>query len=92
LGRKEAFKILEVSSTGARVCPAASGTERWIPRPQIEEAHSELVSIGSIDLAGIRRYSEMNPVYVAAILATLDGICFKNKPKIVLTYIRDKNA
>jgi len=85
LGRARRFSIVDITCAAVLVRPGCSGSERIIPRAQIDAAYRQLVQHGNIDLAGIRHHSEMNPVYVAAMLAELPGITSRSRPKIVLT-------
>lgn len=74
LGRRLAFELVAVDRRGILVRPAATQTVRNIPIDQVQGAFEHLVKNRSIDLKGIRKFSEMNPVYVAALFADLPGI------------------
>lgn len=85
LGQRKIFDIVLVDSKGVVVRPHANGVERRIQRKDIEGAFSAMRGVGHIDLLGIRKHSEMNPVYVAAMLARLSYVSIERKPKIRLS-------
>ncbi len=81
LDQKHPFDIVEVAPEAVTVRPHATDKERAIRRAEIEPAFKELVAKGVLSRADIRaRYSEFNPVYVAAILAALPNVQHKTKP------------
>jgi len=84
LGRNEEFEVLDVTSSSVTVQPSSSGSKRVIAKRCFDGAFAALSDNGQIDLAGIRQHNEMNPVYIAAILAQLAGVQTQRKPKIVL--------
>jgi hypothetical protein len=67
--------------------PHESETERTIARRAFEGAFDAIFSHGSLDLKGVRKFNEMNPVYIAAMLAQLSCISSCSKPKIVLRHV-----
>lgn len=84
LGRSEEFEVLDVTSSSVTVQPSSSGARRVIAKRCFDGAFAVLSDHGEIDLVGIRRHNEMNPVYIAAMLAQLPGVQTQRKPKIVL--------
>lgn len=86
LGRGNVFDVVSIDDKVAVVRPHESMTGRAIPRKSFEGALGAIRSRGSLDLKGVRAFNEMNPVYVAAMIAQLPCISFSSKPKIVLRY------
>lgn len=87
LGRGNGFDIVSVDEKSVVIRPHESGTERTIARRAFEGAFDAICSRGSLDLKGVRTFNEMNPVYIAAMLAQLPCISSGSKPKIVLRHI-----
>jgi hypothetical protein len=87
LGRGNGFDIVSVDGKGVVIRPHGSGTERMIARGAFEGAFDAICSRGSLDLKGIRTFNEMNPVYIAAMLAQLPCISWDSKPKILLRHV-----
>lgn len=92
LGRGNAFDVVEVNEKQVIVKPHATGAGRAINRKDFQNAFDAICVHRTIDLAGIRRFSEMNPVYVAAMIAALPYISYTNEPKISLKLIQDLSA
>jgi hypothetical protein len=86
LGRGNAFDIIRIDDRGAVVRPHKSMTDRVIARSSFEGALEAICARGSLDLKGVRAFNEMNPVYVAAMIAQLPYISFSAKPGIILRY------
>lgn len=84
LGRAEEFEVVEINAKRIIVKPAKSGVERMIPTSSLNWAYQELVSFKKTNLTSIRTHNEMNPVYIAALLAQLPNVRVVRKPKIVL--------
>ncbi|MDB5992825.1 MAG: hypothetical protein JWQ10_4228 [Herbaspirillum sp.] len=87
LGRKNLFLIVKVETNAVVVRPLETAVDRRIPRKEIEGAYDELRLRGTMTLAQIRSFSEMNPVYVAAMLSQILGVTYVNKPKIQLSVL-----
>lgn len=85
LGQRKDFDIVLIDSKGAVVRPHTNGVERRIKRKEFEGAFTAMGATGQIDLGGIRRHSEMNPVYVAAMIGRLPYVSVNRKPKICLS-------
>lgn len=80
LGHGKAFDVVEVSEKFVIVRPHETGVDRKIDKKAFIGAFEEICSKGSLNLKGIRSFSEMNPVYVAAMLAELPYITSTKKP------------
>ena len=81
LDRKKPFDIVQVGEKKVIVRPHVRKLERPIRRDRIEGAYSELRLRGELSRCDIRdRYSNFNPAYIAAILASLPGVTFLLKP------------
>jgi len=87
LGRGNGFDIVSVDERGVVIRPHKSGTERMIARGAFERAFDAIRSRGSLDLKAVRTFNEMNPVYIAAMLAQLPCISWGSQPKILLRHI-----
>ncbi len=75
------FDIVTVTDQNVIVKPHARGIARIIERKAIEDAFGELALHGEITRADIRkRYTDYNPAYVAAILASLPGVTVSRRP------------
>lgn len=86
LGRAEPFLFKALNRGVITVVPEKSGIERSFPLSHVEGALEELKARGTICLVDIRRHSEMNPVYIAALLSRLPGVSHVKKPKITLLW------
>lgn len=81
------FKIVSVTKERLDVLPFNSKSLRIIKKSVFEDAYCQLKENGSIDLEDIRRFVEVSPVYVMAILATFPEIRkVKQGRKIVLIF------
>lgn len=80
LGQRKPFELLAVDRSSILVRPAATNTVRTFSLKHVQAAFDHLVSHGSITIRGIRTYSEMNPVYIAALLGDLPGITVSTRP------------
>lgn len=87
LGRGNSFDIVSIDEKGAVIRPHESMVDRLIARKSFDGAFGAICSLGMLDLKGIRAHSEMNPVYVAAMIAQLPYVNSSSKPKIVLRYV-----
>lgn len=86
LGRDEPFVFTALNRGVITVVPEKSGIERSFPLSHVEGALEELKARGSVCLDDIRRHSEMNPVYIAALLSKFPGVSHVKKPKIMLRW------
>jgi hypothetical protein len=89
LGRGQPFDIVEITASRVVIRPSKSGVERAIGMRCFETAYDELLASDGVDLVMFRRHNEMNPVYIAAMLAQLPGIQTIRKPNILLKVIRE---
>jgi len=81
LDQQNPFRILEVSETSLQILVGRTGHRRTIRREEIEDAWQHLVSQRELSRSEIHaHYSEVNPAYVAAILAALPGVTHKTDP------------
>jgi hypothetical protein len=81
LDRQKPFNILAVTDHVVLICPEETQTERPISRDEIEKAYRYLVTIGETTRTEIReKFSEYNPAYVAAILASLPNVEHSTRP------------
>jgi hypothetical protein len=81
LDQNKPFDIVEVTDQNVIVKPHARGIERTVEREAIEDAFGELALRGEIARTDIQdKYSNFNPAYVAAILASLPGVTVLRKP------------
>jgi hypothetical protein len=81
LDSKKPFDVVYVGEQRVIVRPHVRKVERPIRRECIEGAYSELRLNGEISRCDIRdRYTNFNPAYVAAILASLPGVTYLLKP------------
>jgi hypothetical protein len=80
LGHRKPFELISVNAHGVDVRPASTATTRTIPFKQVQAAFDHLAQNHSINLAGIRSFSEMNPVYVAALIGDLPGVTVSTRP------------
>jgi hypothetical protein len=87
LGHGKGFDIVSIDEKSVVIRPHESETERTIARRAFEGAFDAIFSHGSLDLKGVRKFNEMNPVYIAAMLAQLSCISSCSKPKIVLRHV-----
>ncbi|MDB5761632.1 MAG: hypothetical protein JWQ21_627 [Herminiimonas sp.] len=87
LGHGKVFDVLDINEKHVIVKPHATGSERTIHRQDFQYVFDTISLQGSIDLKGIRHFSEMNPVYIAAMMAALPYITFSNRPKIHLRIV-----
>lgn len=83
LGQKRPFDLISVNHSSVVVRLALTDTLRSIPFKQFQAAFDHLRSAGSITLQGTRAYSEMNPVFVAALIAELTGISTSSRPIVL---------
>lgn len=76
LGRAKPFTVVVVNERSIVVRPHSTNQDRPIRRIEIESALGELQQCGELSLVNIRKnhHSEVNPAYVAALLATLPGV------------------
>ena len=86
LGYGNAFDVVSADAKNVVIRPHESMTERTIARQAFEGAFGAIRASGSLDLKGIRKFNEMNPVYIAAMIARLPYIRCVPKPRIVLHY------
>lgn len=84
LGHGNAFDVVEINESHVVVRPHATRCDRSISRNDFQNVFDEICLRGSINLIGIRAFSEMHPVCVAAMIAELPYIASTNKPKICL--------
>jgi len=87
LGRRRAFDIVSFDEKGAVIRPHESMIDRSIAKKSFDGPFAAICTQGSLDLKGIRTFCEMNPVYVAAMIAQLPYVDFSSRPKIVLRYL-----
>jgi hypothetical protein len=80
LGQRKPFDLTAVDRSTVQVRPASTNTERSFPIKHVQATLDHLIAHGSIDLEGIRSYSEMNPVYVAALVGDLPGVTISTRP------------
>ncbi len=81
LDQQHPFRILEVTNTGVRIRMERTGQSRIILWSEIEGAWRHLLSQRELSRQEIQRhYSEFNPAYVAAILASLPGVRHQTDP------------
>lgn len=82
------FDVVDLTDHSAIVRPHEHGIERTISRDEIENACKELMREGHITRTRIHEsYSQLNPAYVAAMLAALPGVSHTTRP-IRLRYQR----
>ena len=81
MDQRKPFDIIEVTQHAVIVRPHKSEVERQISRDAIENAYKRLVAAGEITRTEIHSdFSEFNPAYVAAILATLPDVKHSKRP------------
>ncbi len=81
LDQGKPFDIVSVTERDVLVKPHISDKERPIKRSAIEGAYNEMIRRGELDRAEVReKYSDYNPAYVVAILATFPNVIVKTKP------------
>lgn len=81
LDRGNKFAIRAVESDSLVIHVTTTGKLRTIHRSEIEDSHAQLLASGEISREEIERnYSPRNPVYVAAILASLPSVEYRLKP------------
>jgi hypothetical protein len=81
LDQGKPFDVVAVTTEKVVVRPHVRDLERPIEQTAIQGAWQELTRRGELTLVGIKkRYSDWNPVYVAAILATLPGVTYRLRP------------
>jgi hypothetical protein len=74
------FEILDVRPNSV-ILRVSTGKERRIRRIEIEPAFTEMAARYEITRVDIhKKYSERNPAYVAAILASLPGVTHTKRP------------
>lgn len=88
LGQKNEFSVVEVDEKFVTVKPSAKEVERKIKTKDFQDALDDLICNGSTTLKRIRSFSEMNPVYIAAMLAQLTYVSHTSRP-IVLKFSRE---
>jgi hypothetical protein len=91
LGHKNEFSVVDIDEKYVVVKPSAKDVERKIKTNDFQNAYDELMTNGSITLKRIRSFSEMNPVYIAAMLAQLTYVSYTARP-IVLTLSRNRSG
>jgi hypothetical protein len=81
LDQGKPFDVVAVTNEKVVVRPHVRDLERPIERAAIQGAWQELTRREELTLADIKeRYSDWNPVYVAAILAALPGVTYRVRP------------
>lgn len=86
LAYKKAFEIIEINNNEVNILVHSTNKERKILKKNIDNAAKYLFSNKTITRIYIRdNFSEANPAYIAAILASLPDVTHKNKP-ITLYY------
>jgi hypothetical protein len=88
LGHKNEFSVVDIDEKFVIVRPSAKEVERKIKTADFQNALNELLANGSMTLKTIRSFSEMNPVYIAAMLAQLTYVSYTSRP-IVLKLARN---
>jgi hypothetical protein len=75
LYQKKKFDIIEITENAVIICPHATQTQRRVSRHELEAAYQRLAAIGQLTRTEImKKYSQFNPAYVAAILAELPNV------------------
>lgn len=82
LGQDKPFDVIQVASDGVTIFIHETAKERLVPMTEIEPAWQHLLQAGLMTLSEIRErgFSEMSPVYVAALLAELPGVTHGPEP------------
>lgn len=81
LDRRKPFTIVAITDNTVTVLPLSTGKERPIARVGIENAFRHLQTTGQLTLAEIEKeYASRNPVYVAAMLAELPRVQYRQNP------------
>lgn len=82
LGQDKPFAVLQVASGGVAIYIQETANERLVPMNEIEPAWQHLLAAGMMTLGEIRErgFSEVSPVYVAALLAELPGVVHGPEP------------
>lgn len=94
LDQGKPFDVVDVTERVVIVRPHAHGNERRVGRKRIEGAYNELMTKREITRGTIRaKYSDFNPAYIAAILATLPGVTHATRPiRLQYTVGASKNS
>lgn len=81
LDRRKPFDVTRVTDSHVIVRPHVHNLERPIKREVFEGAWKELQRQGKLSFVDIKRkYSDYNPTYVSAILATFPGVAYRTRP------------
>lgn len=89
LDQRKPFDVLDVSDHTVIIAPHKSHSERPISRDEVENAYRRLEAVGKLTRTEIRdNFSEINPAYVAAMLAELPNV--KHSVRPIRLWIADK--
>lgn len=90
LCKNKEFDIVCVKERSLDLNIHASHKDRFVHRDEIEGAYKELFKCGQITRVEIqKKYSPINPAYVAAILSTLPGVQYSLNPITLKVHIKE---